>query len=130
MTIIRSIGISSAAKVNALLYGVLGLVVAPFLLLGPGMAMVGESRASGFGGIILFAVFLPLFYAICGFIAGAVMAFLYNAIARAIGGIEVELAMPLTASPVASSPIIVSMPPSNVLPTSPEAPPQNPSEFE
>jgi hypothetical protein len=130
MTIIRSVRIFSAAKVNALLYGILGLLAAPFLLLGPGMELVGGSRPSGFGATIVVAVFLPLCYAIFGFIAGALMAFLYNAISRAIGGIEVELATPLTASPIVPAPVIINTAPADVLPPLPESPPPKPSEFE
>ena len=95
MTTISSVRVFSAAKVNALLYGVLGLIVAPFILLGPGLAMMGgSSRPAGFGGAILVAAFVPFCYAIFGFIAGALMAFIYNAIASAVGGIELELQLP------------------------------------
>lgn len=130
MTTIRSVRVFSAAKVNALLYGVLGLLVAPFLLLGPGMAMVGGSRPAGFGGVVLFAIFLPLFYAICGFIAGAVFAFLYNAIARAIGGIEVELAGAVIAPAIIPTNAIAITAPAEVLPSFPESTPPKPPEFE
>lgn len=102
MTTIRSIRVFSAAKVNALLYGILGLLAAPFFLLGPGLAMLGGStRPAGVGGIIFLAAFLPFCYAIFGFIMGALMAFIYNAIAHAVGGIEVELQTP--------GPVIVNM---------------------
>ena len=130
MTTIRSVGIFSAAKINGLLYGILGLLAAPFLLLGPGLAMVGGSRPAGFGGTIFLAAFLPFCYAIFGFFAGAVMAFVYNAIARAIGGIEVELAGPVTAWPGVSAPVIVSAPAAEIPPPVPEAPAPNPPEFE
>jgi hypothetical protein len=96
LTKIRSIRVLSAAKVNALLYGILGLLIAPFLLLGPGLAMVGGMRR-GFGGAIVVAAILPLFYGCIGFVAGAIMAFIYNAISHAIGGLEVELELPSTA---------------------------------
>ena len=97
MTKVRSIRVFSAAKVNALLYGILGLLVAPFLLLGPGLAMLGADgsrRATGFGGAIFIAAILPIFYALIGFITGAIMAFIYNAISHASGGLEVELELP------------------------------------
>ena len=61
MTEIRSVRVFSAAKVNALLYGILGLLIAPFLLLGPGFAMVaGSKRPSGVAGLIVFATIIPL----------------------------------------------------------------------
>jgi hypothetical protein len=96
LTKIRSIRVLSAAKVNALLYGILGLLIAPFLLLGPGLAMVGGMRR-GFGGAVVVAAILPFFYGCIGFVAGAIMAFIYNAISHAIGGLEVELELPPTA---------------------------------
>jgi hypothetical protein len=92
MTIVRSVRVVSAAKVNGILYGVLGLLLAPFFILGPGLQMIGGGRpSSGIAEIIVFAAVLPFLYAIVGFISGAVFAFLYNAISHAIGGIEVEL---------------------------------------
>ena len=107
MTKIRTIRVFSAAKVNALLYGILGLLIAPFLILGPGLAMIGGEKPAGFGGVIAVAAIAPLLYALIGFLAGAVMAFIYNAISHSVGGIEVELDLP--ASPIATVP---SLPPS------------------
>ena len=118
MTKIRTIRVFSAAKVNALLYGILGLLIAPFLILGPGLAMMGgEKRPAGFGGVIEVAAIAPIFYALIGFVAGAVMAFVYNAISHSVGGIEVELDLPpspvatLPSLPVPTAPIVMSSEP-------------------
>jgi hypothetical protein len=111
VTKIRSIRVLSAAKVNAVLYGILGLLLAPVVLLGPGLMMVGGERR-GFGAAIFAAAILPFFYACIGFIAGALLAFIYNAISHAIGGIEVELEFP--------PPTIVSMPQVAVTPPMPQ----------
>lgn len=119
MVKVRSIRVISAAKVAAVLYGILGLIIAPFILLGPGLAMVGGERR-GFAGAIAVAVVLPFCYAIVGFIIGALMAFLYNAISHSIGGFEVELE-PL-ASPVAAlpeTPVSPAVSPVSELPPSP-----------
>ncbi|HEX4664725.1 MAG TPA: hypothetical protein VH196_10040 [Terriglobales bacterium] len=125
MTKIRSIRVLSAAKVNALLYGILGLLIAPFLLLGPGLAMVGGVRR-GFGGAVVVAAILPFFYGCIGFIAGAIMAFIYNAISHAVGGLEVELEF--------TPPAILNAPQTSLTaPMSqpqPEVPPPAPPEFE
>jgi len=126
MTKIRTIRVFSAAKVNALLYGILGLLIAPFLLLGPGLAMMGgEKRSAGFGGVIAVAAIAPIFYALIGFVMGALMAFIYNAISHSVGGIEVELDLPLAIPSVPQLPI--SSPP--VVPTI-DVPPSVPPEFE
>jgi len=106
MTKIRTIRVFSAAKVNALLYGILGLLIAPFLVLGPGLAMIGgEKRSAGFGGVIAVAAIAPIIYALIGFIAGAVMAFIYNAISHSVGGIEVELDLPSSSPSVPILPV-------------------------
>src|SRR5947209_18629333 len=92
MTKIRTIRVFSAAKVNALLYGILGLLIAPFLVLGPGLAMIGgEKRSAGFGGVIAVAAIAPIIYALIGFMAGGVVAVIYDEIWDSGGGIAGEL---------------------------------------
>ena len=56
MTRIRSIRVLSAAKVNGVLYGILGLLIAPFLMLGPGLAVAGGEPRE-FGGAVVLAIF-------------------------------------------------------------------------
>lgn len=77
----------------AALYGVCGLIFAPIFvaistlgLKSTGQAPTGLMTA-GLGVIAIF----PLIYAVVGFIGGVVGAFIYNAVARWIGGIEVEV---------------------------------------
>lgn len=125
MTRLRSIGVFSAAKVNALLYGILGLLLAPFFLLGSGLQMVGGGqRISGVAGVIFFAAVMPILYAVFGFIAGALMAFIYNAIAHAVGGVEVELELPSQAvvavSQTAQPPALTNPPSEVATPAAPE----------
>jgi hypothetical protein len=40
---------------------------------------------------IAFAIFAPVFYGVIGFVFGAIGAFLYNIMAKWLGGIEVRL---------------------------------------
>jgi len=108
MTKIRSIRVLSAAKVNAVLHGILGLLLAPLILLGPGLATIGEER-SGFGGAVIAAAMMPFLSALFGFILGALLAFLYNAISHAIGGFEVEMDPP--------APAMAAAPPMELAPT-------------
>jgi len=110
--------------VNALLYGILGLLIAPFVLLGPGLAMVGGMRR-GFGGAVVVAAILPFFYGCIGFIAGAIMAFIYNAISHAIGGLEVELELPPAILNAPQTPL-----PAPIFQPVGEVPPPAPPEFE
>jgi hypothetical protein len=67
--------------VLALVYGIISLIAVPFLLLG---AMFGPH--GGFGAI--FVIFIPIIYAVCGFIGGVLSAFVYNIVAKWSGGIE------------------------------------------
>lgn len=118
---LRSLRVFSVAKVNAVLYGILGLILAPFFLIGPGLAVMGapEMRRS-LGGVVLVTAFVPLFYALFGFIFGGLIAFIYNAISHAIGGIEVEFDLPTA---VASIPPLPQIPPASgpaPLPSRPE----------
>ncbi len=80
-------------KMLALLYGIMGLIFCPIFLImslvashSPSPQRVGM-MAFGTG----FALMLPFLYAAMGFIGGVVSAFIYNIIAKWIGGIEVEV---------------------------------------
>lgn len=98
--VLKSIGVLSCGKVLGVLYALLGLLIglpiALFSLIG---AIVGMgSPQSGSDGLIfgtLFGVgaviFLPIFYGIIGFVGGLISAFLYNLIARLVGGVELEV---------------------------------------
>jgi hypothetical protein len=74
-----------AGIVFGVLYGIFGLIAAPFLLVG---AFTGrEANASG----ILIAAVFPVLYAIGGLIGGLLAAALYNLVAKWTGGLELEL---------------------------------------
>lgn len=94
MQMIKSVGVLSVGKVMGLLYAAMGLIFVPFFLLFSALgALSGQSVEAGFSLVmaIMFALFAPIFYGVFGFIAGVIMAFLYNLIAARLGGIEVEL---------------------------------------
>jgi len=74
MAVIKSVEIMSWAKIQALFGIVFGLVYG--ILIGLGLM-----------SIIIF----PIIFGIMSFIMGAITAFLYNAFADKIGGIEIEL---------------------------------------
>jgi hypothetical protein len=88
--ILKRVGPYSCAKVTAVLYGLIGLIVgALFSLIAVVSSAIGNSSMGflfGAGAIIL----LPLGYGALGFISGALSAWLYNVIVKWIGGIEVE----------------------------------------
>ena len=78
-----------AGIVLGVLHGFLALIIAPMFLL----AALFGSRAGtpAFFGGVLFAVLLPVLYAVAGFIGGIIAAALYNLIAQWTGGIEFEV---------------------------------------
>ena len=80
-------------KVLAVLYGVMGLLIAPiFLLMSVFTAQLPEEQRAGmamFG--VGFAIAVPFIYGALGFIIGVLGAVTYNAVAKRIGGIEVEV---------------------------------------
>jgi hypothetical protein len=103
MAVIRRVNVLSCAKVQGTLYAILGLIigaiVALFSLFGAalGQMMSNSSGAGansaisavfGLGAVIIF----PIFYGLIGFVAGALIAALYNLAARFAGGIEIDLA--------------------------------------
>ena len=63
-----------------------------FLLAGLGIMFAGEKKAA-FGGVfmMIFAFLAPIIYGAMGFVMGALMAWIYNLIAKRFGGIKVEL---------------------------------------
>jgi len=83
---LRRFGIGQTAKVVGVLYGLMGVVFLPFLVLG---AMFSPKGGMGFG--VGFAILLPFLYGICGFIFTAISCAIYNWVAGMVGGIEVEL---------------------------------------
>ena len=74
-----------AGIVLGILYGIGGLIAAPFFLLA---AFMG--REGAVGGIVL-AVTFPIIYAVGGFIGGIIAAALYNLVAKWTGGLEFEV---------------------------------------
>lgn len=101
---VKRIGVVSMAKVMGVLYLVLSLLVALplacFSLFSGSLfasagfedpETLGLGFATGIVGALIYAICLPLFYAVIGFIAGAIIAFVYNILAGSIGGIELEL---------------------------------------
>ena len=81
---IRNIDPVQAAKVVAVLYLMVGLVLVPIFLF---LAFM-DSNAFGFG--MGFAIFIPVFYAVIGFIGTIIFCALSNLVAGWVGGIEVE----------------------------------------
>ena len=99
---IRKLGILSVAKIYTVMCLVLsllisipyGLIIILYSLFGAGMVGGQAGFAVGGGGVLLgigIMIGLPIFYAIVGFIMGALSALVYNIFAGIVGGIEMEV---------------------------------------
>lgn len=97
MVTLKRIGVLSMAKLEAVILAVMGLlqglVVALFGAIGAMFgAAAGDISGLGLGAFGIFAIILfPIFWGVGGFIFGAITAFIYNLIAGAVGGLEIEL---------------------------------------
>lgn len=98
---IRKIGILSVAKIYAVMMLVLSLLISvPYglMIMLFGAVMVGSGANQGLmagGGAIVMGLLvmigIPVFYALIGFIAGALGALVYNIFAGIVGGVEIEV---------------------------------------
>jgi hypothetical protein len=80
-------------KMMGICYGIMGLLFCPIFLL---MALMSphlppQQRVGVMAFGTGFAIAMPFIYAIMGFVGGIVSAFVYNLIARWVGGVEVEV---------------------------------------
>jgi hypothetical protein len=96
--VIKRVGALSVAKIAAVLYGGIGLLVGAVLALigmaglasrigsdNPGSAFLGP--IFGVGAIVI----VPICYAIGGFIIALIMAAIFNLAAGITGGIEIDV---------------------------------------
>ena len=94
---LKSIEPIQLGKIAGALYGLTGLIFVPFLIL---FAIIGSFAPKASNGppaaliaVICFAlaIFMPVVYAAMGFLIGMIGAWLYNLVAKWIGGIQVEV---------------------------------------
>lgn len=97
---VKRIGVLSLGRVMGTIYGGMGLL---FGLIFSIVAILGTAFGTAFqeatgADALLGALFgvgavilLPIFYGLMGFLAGLLMAALYNLAARFVGGLELEL---------------------------------------
>lgn len=95
MHVIKSVKVLSVAKIMGAVYGAIGLLFLPFILLmGVAGSLVPRQEGQSNLGLIFslfFGLFAPLIYGAIGFVTGALSAFLYNLFAKWVGGIEVQV---------------------------------------
>ncbi len=95
---LKSIEPISLAKISGLGYAAMGLLLIPFMFIGPFlMALAPENGEDAMPkGLMIalavgFALAMPIIYGAIGFIFGLISGFVYNLIAKWIGGIEVDV---------------------------------------
>ena len=100
---IKRFGVFSVAKIQCLLGFVIGLIIGViyglfFMIFGAAMSAMatrGDNAAAGGVSSILVGlgimIGVPIFYAVLGFIGGAIAALVYNLVAGMIGGVKFEL---------------------------------------
>lgn len=90
---LRSIGVLSSAKIFAVVQAAIGILVGFLFLIFAivGAALAPAQQKLGMAGMIVIAILMPVIYGLIGFVAGAIWAFVYNLVAQAIGGLELQL---------------------------------------
>ncbi len=90
---ITSLGVLSCAKISAIIYGAISLIIMPFVLIAAlFMSIMPRTENAPSGAfLVFFALIMPFFYAAIGFVFGALAAFVYNLAANWVGGIELDL---------------------------------------
>jgi len=96
---LKKIAPLQTGKMLAAFYGLLSLIFMPFVLVFMALGSFA-ARSHGSEGVpplpvmfgmgIGFLIFLPVLYAFLGFIFGVFGAFIYNLLAKWIGGFEME----------------------------------------
>jgi len=82
---IRRFGIASTALTVAVIYFILGLIIAPLFFL----ATLGTRPSDSLPGIVF--LLAPFIYAVFGYVFAAIGCFVYNVIAGWTGGVALTL---------------------------------------
>jgi hypothetical protein len=98
---VKRVGVFSYAKITAVTCAVFGLIIGVIygliVIIFGAAILAGAGRDSGTAGAgsivagLLMMIGFPIFYAIIGFIFGAIGALVYNIASGFVGGIELEL---------------------------------------
>jgi hypothetical protein len=104
---LRSVDVCSCARMIGAIYGCLGLILLPLFLLGGFGSLIFGRGSATFSGAAMFAlaILAPIFYGVLGLVIGAFTAWVYNLVAREIGGVRFELRADVSGSPTGTGPL-------------------------
>lgn len=91
MKTVSRIDVLSCARMNAIVTGFIGGVIAALYAL---MILLGGLAMGRFAYVLIglaVIIFVPLLYGLVGFVFGALIAAVYNLVAKKFGGIKIEL---------------------------------------
>jgi hypothetical protein len=87
---VKKIGVLQTSIVSAIIFFILSLIMVVPMMLVMGIAGVfSDNMGFAFGGV--FMIFMPIMYAVIGFLVTALWCWMYNVVAKWIGGIEIEV---------------------------------------
>ena len=93
--VIKRVGPLSCAKIAGALYVIVGFFAGAFIsLLAMAGAFVSQDATVPFAGALFGVgaiVLLPVFYGCLGFVTTLIMAWIYNILASALGGVEIDV---------------------------------------
>jgi len=104
---IKSVDVLSVAKILGVTYGCLALIFVPVALLAGMASLISGQKEGAIGGAVflVFAIIAPVIYGAMGFLMGALMAWVYNLVAKRLGGIKLEL-QPVQVAATPSSSVV------------------------
>ncbi|HHU99668.1 MAG: hypothetical protein WAR98_04020 [Bacteroidales bacterium] len=87
---VKKIGVLQTSLISAIIFFFISLIVIVPIMLIMGIAGgFSDNMEFAFGGLLF--ILMPIMYAIMGFLMTALWCWLYNVIAKKIGGIEIEV---------------------------------------
>ncbi len=85
---IQRVGVLSLGRLHAAIFLILGLIVGIITYIAAKLQLTPNIPEPNF---MLMIVGIPLLYTVFGFLIGIISAWIYNLLAKRVGGIEIEL---------------------------------------
>ena len=93
---IQRFGIRQTSKMAGIVYFIIGIILIPIFYLAmnapPGAGEAARSEALPAAALVI----LPFLYGLVGYVMTALILFIYNRIAKSIGGVELDIVYAVT----------------------------------